>query len=72
MRRLSVFAGGCTAEAAATVCGIDGEPVEHLAGLVHRSLVQLQYDDPGLDAELQLAVVEIDGGELAAGEARLR
>lgn len=42
LRRLAVFSGGCTAAAAATVCGIDGDPVDALAELVDRSLVQLE------------------------------
>ena len=46
LRRLSVFAGGCTAAAAATVCGIAGDPVEALATLVDRSLVQAEHRRP--------------------------
>jgi predicted ATPase/DNA-binding SARP family transcriptional activator len=45
LRRLAVFGGGCTAEAAAYVCDIRDQPVERLAELVDRSLVQLEHRD---------------------------
>jgi predicted ATPase/class 3 adenylate cyclase len=48
LARLSVFAGGCTEEAAEEVCGTDplssGEVFELLAGLVAKSLVVAQRD----------------------------
>jgi predicted ATPase/class 3 adenylate cyclase len=50
LARLAVFAGGCTDEAAETVCGTDplsgGEVFEVLAGLVAKSLVVPQRDGP--------------------------
>lgn len=72
LRRLAVFAGGCTAAAAATVCEIDGDPVEALAALVERSLVQLDRSD-GTTRYRLLATIRADGlarlderGELTA------
>jgi predicted ATPase/DNA-binding SARP family transcriptional activator len=47
LRRLAVFAGGCTAQAAAEVCDIKGDPIEALSNLVERSLVQLEQGDRG-------------------------
>jgi predicted ATPase/DNA-binding winged helix-turn-helix (wHTH) protein len=58
-RRLSVFAGGCTLEAAEAVCntardlGID--PFDGLASLVDKNLVQRME---GLDAEPRFAMLE--------------
>ena len=47
LRRLAVFVGGWTLEAAEAVCGRDGIPEEeildHLAGLVDKSLVILEW-----------------------------
>jgi hypothetical protein len=49
LARLSVFAGGCTEEAAEAVCGDDplagGEVFDRLVGLVAKSLVVAQRDD---------------------------
>jgi len=49
--RLSVFAGGCTAEAAEAVCGLDGEAdiLEGMTSLVEKSLLwQEGADEPRL------------------------
>ena len=47
LRRLAVFVGGWTLEAAEAVCGGDGIPeaevLDHLAGLVDKSLVILEW-----------------------------
>ena len=47
LRRLAVFVGGWTLEAAEAVCGGDGIPeaevLDHLAGLVDKSLVVLEW-----------------------------
>jgi len=49
LRHLAVFAGGCTLEAAATVCagaGVEGEQVlDLLAGLIDKSLLALEERD---------------------------
>lgn len=67
LRRLAVFSGGFTAPAAARVCGVEGDPVEALAALVDRSLVQL---DPRERRYRLLETIRADGLERldAAGE----
>jgi predicted ATPase/DNA-binding SARP family transcriptional activator len=60
LRRLAVFAGGCDAGAAATVCrpGCDVEPA--LAELVDRSLVELEMQPDGARYHL-LPPIRADG-----------
>ena len=57
--RLAVFSGGCTLEAAEAVCGAAGEPtvqpIEALASLVDKSLVQRREDPAG---ELRFEMLE--------------
>src|SRR5215213_347976 len=45
-RRLAVFMGGCTLEAAATVAGVEGDVLEGISSLVASSLLR-QQDRPG-------------------------
>jgi predicted ATPase len=48
LRRLAVFAGGCTLAAAEAVCGLSpSDTVERLAGLVTQSLVRREDDGAG-------------------------
>jgi predicted ATPase len=47
LRRASVFAGGMTLEAATAVCGV-GRALEHLEGLVDKSLVMVEETDAGV------------------------
>jgi len=73
LRRMSVFAGGCSAAAAAAVCGEDGDysllPV--LTGLTERSLV-IQQTSSGQPRYALLETIRIYGAERleAAGEER--
>jgi predicted ATPase/DNA-binding SARP family transcriptional activator len=60
LRRLAVFAGGCTAEAAATVCGLERDLTEDLGALVERSLLQLQVTEDGTRYQL-LETLRADG-----------
>jgi non-specific serine/threonine protein kinase len=72
LRRLSVFAGGCTFEAAQAVCshGLSSEPVLDLLGrLVDRSLVVVEPDPSGSRFRLLETVREYAAEQLeASGE----
>jgi predicted ATPase/DNA-binding SARP family transcriptional activator len=56
-RRLAVFAGGCTVEAAASVCGLgEDEVIEGLAALVENSL--LPRSEEPTEPELRFTMLE--------------
>lgn len=60
-RRLSVFAGGCTPEAAEAVCADDGEEttvLHGLAALVDKSLLRIPEDTQRGTAEPRLTMLE--------------
>jgi predicted ATPase/DNA-binding SARP family transcriptional activator len=54
LTRLSVFAGGCTLEAAEAVCADDMDLIDELAALIDKSLVRRE----GTDAEPRFAMLE--------------
>jgi predicted ATPase/class 3 adenylate cyclase len=58
-RRLSVFAGGCSLEAADAVCAAAGEPamsaLDGVSALVDKSLLR---QDPGVDGEPRFVMLE--------------
>jgi predicted ATPase/class 3 adenylate cyclase len=74
LARLSVFAGGCTLEAAQFVCGgdplADREVLDLVASLVDRSLVHVDRDDAGVRYRLLETVRAYAADRLeASGEA---
>ena len=72
LRRLAVFAGGCTLEAAEAVCGMNGEDVlDPLGALVENSLVKQREQDDGEARFTMLEVVREYANELLeeSGEA---
>jgi predicted ATPase len=66
-RRLAVFAGGCTLEAAEAVCVVDGsstgglspsfDVLDGVASLVDKSLIQVRHE-PGAGGELRYTMLE--------------
>ncbi len=77
LQRLSVFAGGCTLEAAEAVCSDENlgkaEALEALAGLVDKSLV-IADRQPGEETRYRLLqmVLQYAGEKLGEGEASTR
>ncbi len=60
LRRMAVFAKGCTSATAARVCDLDTEPVEALAELVDRSLVEMESSGDSTRYRL-LEAIRADG-----------
>jgi predicted ATPase/transcriptional regulator with XRE-family HTH domain len=75
LRRLAVFAGGCTLAAAEAVCGAgtqeEGDPLGRLGGLVDKSLVRRELGEDGESRVGMLETVREFALErlVAAGEA---
>jgi excisionase family DNA binding protein len=68
-RRLAVFMGGCTLEAAATVAGVEGDVLEGISSLVVGSLLH-QQDSPGgeprylmLETLREFGIEQLDASE---------
>jgi predicted ATPase/serine/threonine protein kinase len=77
LRRLAVFVGGCTLEAAEAVCGTDGEDVlEALGSLVDKSLLRQREQEDGeprfkmLEVVREYALEQLEASD-EAGAARL-
>ena len=77
LRRLAVFPGGCTLDAAEAVCGAgDGEVIEALGSLVEKSLVRHREQEDGeprftlLEVVREYAIEQLEASG-AAGAARL-
>ena len=71
LRRLAVFSGGCTLEAAEAVCGLQGEDVlDALGSLIDNSLLKQREQEDGEARITMLEVVREYAGELleASGE----
>jgi tetratricopeptide (TPR) repeat protein len=74
LKRLSVFSGGCTLEAAEAVCGSDGlDMLEEVSSLIDNSLLKQRESDYGEVRFSMLAVVREFADELleASGEAEI-
>ena len=79
-RRLAVFAGGCTAAAAAAICPVEGDPADLLAGadileglisLVEKSLLQVQEQaDGGLRVSMLATIREYGQDQLTTSGER--